>query len=300
MRNKMRFAVALLVIGLAAVCASAQAPTLRIQTDDPNLPSDLYYGNVKVKPLRLRPGTNTPITIDDADFFVQQHYIDFLNRMPDPGGFAAWLGVLNNCSGDTTQCDRIHVSGNFFQSPEFQGRGYFTYRFYPVSFPGVSGSDPSGFGRKPTFTEFLPDLRSISGFLTDAQLEAAKVAFANSFVAKPAFVARYGSLNNTQYVDTLLSTAGVTVSASARQGWIDGLTNSSLTRAQVLRQIAESTEVYNKYYNAAFVIMQYFGYLRRDPDAAYLVWIDVLNANPSDFRNMINGFMNSNEYRQRF
>ena len=66
MTNKIRFAAALLVVGLAAVCASAQAPTLRIQTDDPNLPSDLYYGNVKVKPLRLRPGTNQPVTIDDA------------------------------------------------------------------------------------------------------------------------------------------------------------------------------------------------------------------------------------------
>ena len=68
----------------------------------------------------------------------------------------------------------------------------------------------------------------------------------------------------------------------------------------MLRQVAESTEVYNKYYNPAFVIMQYFGYLRRDPDGAYFVWIDVLNANPADSRHMIDGFMNSTEYRGRF
>src|SRR5260370_30342804 len=300
MTNKLRLTMALLVIGLAAVCAMAQAPTLRIQTDDPNLPSDLFYGNVKVKPLRLRPGTNQPITIDDSDFFVQQHYIDFLNRMPDPGGFAAWLNVLGTCSGDTTQCDRIHVSGNFFQSPEFQGRGYFVYRFYPVSFANVQGSDPSGYGHKPDFTQFMRDLRSISGFLTDPQLEAAKVAFINSFMARPAFVARFGSLNNTQYVDTLLNTANAGISASTRQLLIDGLNNSTLTRAQVLRQVAESTEVYNRDYNPAFVIMQYFGYLRRDPDGAYFVWIDVLNANPADSRHMIDGFMNSTEYRGRF
>ena len=87
MTNKIRFAAALLVIGLAAICASAQAPTLRIQTDDPNLPSDLYYGNIKVKPLRLRPGTNQPVTIDDNDFMVQQQYIDFLSqfRLPFTG-----------------------------------------------------------------------------------------------------------------------------------------------------------------------------------------------------------------------
>ena len=302
MTNKIRFAAALLVIALAAVCASAQVPTLRIQTDDPNLPSDLYYGNVKVKPLRLRPGTNQPVTIDDADFFVQQNYIDFLGRMPDPPGFQGWLGTLNNCSGDTTQCDRIHVSGSFFQSDEFAQRGYFVYRFYPVSFPGQSGLDPNGFGHKPDFTQFMPDLRSVSGFLNANQLEAAKVALVNSFVARPAFVARYNFPNtptgNQQYVDLLLNTAGV--SLSSRQAMIDGLNNSTLTRAQVLRQIAESSEVYSKYYNEAFVVMQYFGYLRRDPDASYFDWLTVINANPADSRHMIDGFMNSTEYRGRF
>ena len=63
-------------------------------------------------------------------------------------------------------CDRIHVSSSFFRSPEFQGRGYFVYRFYPVAF-----------GRKPDYDEFTPDLAKVSGFLTDAELEAAKLAF---------------------------------------------------------------------------------------------------------------------------
>jgi hypothetical protein len=298
MTNKIRFAVALLVVGLAAVCASAQAPTLRIQTDDPNLPSDLYYGNVKVKPLRLRPGTNTPITIDDNDFMVQQQYIDFLNRMPDSFGFPIWLSTLANCPPGDITCDRVHVSESFVRSPEFQQRGYFTFRFYPVSFPGQPGSDPAGFGHKPSFAEFVPDLRSISGFLDANQLEAAKVAFVNGFMARPAFVARYNSLNNTQFVDTLLTTAGVT--SSNRQSWIDGLTNSTLTRAVVLRQIAESPEVYNKYYNESVVVMQYFGYLRRDPDSLYLTWLAVIDANPADSRGMVSGFFNSTEYRQRF
>jgi len=298
MTYKMRFAAALLVVGLAAICASAQAPTLRIQTDDPNLPSDLYYGNVKVKPLRLRPGTNQPITIDDNDFMVQQQYIDFLNRMPDPPGFNSWVSGLNSCPVGDITCDRIHVSEQFVRSPEFQQRGYFTFRFYPVSFPGTSGIDPAGFGRKPAFAEFLPDLRSVSGFLDANQLEAAKVAFVNGFMARPAFVARYNSLDNTQYVDTLLNTAGV--SLSQRQSLIDGLNTSTLTRAVVLRQIAESTEVYNRYYNESVVVMQYFGYLRRDPDILYLNWLAVIDANPADSRGMVNGFFNSTEYRQRF
>ncbi|HEX8920908.1 MAG TPA: hypothetical protein VF766_05495, partial [Pyrinomonadaceae bacterium] len=75
----MKLIVTIFVVILAAVGVFGQsAPTLRIETSDPNLPSDLYYGNIKVKPLRLRPGTNKVITIDDSDFFIQQHYIDFL------------------------------------------------------------------------------------------------------------------------------------------------------------------------------------------------------------------------------
>ena len=282
----MKLVVTLLLISLAASSAMAQAPTLRIVAEDPNLPAELYYGNTKVKPLRLRPGTNTQITIDDADFFVFQHYVDFLNRMPEPGGYAGWQAVLNGCVPVTASCDRIHVSGAFFQSPEFQERGYFAYRQYSVAF-----------GRKPDFTEFMPDLRRVTGFLDATQLEAAKVAMINDFMARPAFVTRYNGLNNTAYVDLLLSTAGVT--SPARDFWIAALTNGTRTRAQVFREILESSEVYQKYYNQSFVVMQYFGYLRRDPDALYVNWIQVLDQN-GDPRHMINGFMNSVEYRNRF
>jgi hypothetical protein len=138
----------------------------------------------------------------------------------------------------------------------------------------------------------------VSGFLSDAELEAAKVAFINEFMSRPAFVTKYNGLNDTQYVDTLLSTAQIT--SPNRDFWIAALGNGTRTRATVLRDISESLEVYNKYFNQAFVVMQYFGYLRRDPDSLYVNWIAVLDANPSDFRNMVNGFMNSPEYRFRF
>src|SRR5919199_3824554 len=90
----------LALFAAAAFAQSQPAPTLRVVTEDPTLPSDLFYGNVKVKPVRLRPGTNTRITIDDSDFFVQQQYIDFLSRFPDQQGFNDWLATLNSCSGD--------------------------------------------------------------------------------------------------------------------------------------------------------------------------------------------------------
>ena len=116
-------------------------------------------------------------------------------------------------------------------------------------------------------------------------------------MSRPAFFATYNGLSNTQYVDTLLATAGVT--SPHRDFWIAALGNGTRTRATVLRDIAESLEVYNKYFNQAFVVMQYFGYLRRDPDGSYLDWIQVLDST-GDSRGMINGFMNSLEYRFRF
>ncbi len=222
---------------------------------------------------------------DDVEDFVSQHYDDFLNRDPDPPGLNAWVNVINSCNGDTSQCDRVHVSEGFFKSPEFQQRGYFVYRFYSV-----------GLGRKPDYAEFVSDLANVSGFLTSDQLEAAKLAFANDFTARSTIVTKYASLNNQNYVDGLLATAGVTL--STRQSMIDGLNSNTLTRAQVLRQVAESDAVYQKYYNQAFVVMEYFGYLRRDPDVLYLDWIKALDRG-DDSRAMVGGFVNSLEYRQR-
>jgi Domain of unknown function (DUF4214) len=241
--------------------------------------------------LAWRYGTHAPPPppsnpMDETAFFVRQQYLDFLNREPDPGGYAAWQQVINNCPQRDTTCDRIHVSSAFFRSAEFQGRGYFVYRFYPVSF-----------GRKPDHKEFTSDMAKVSGFLSDAELESAKVAFITEFMSRPAFVTKFNGLTDTQYVDTLLATAGLT--SPNRDFWIAALGNGTLTRATVLRDISESTDVYLKYYNQAWVVMQYFGYLRRDPDAFYQDWIEVLNSS-GDFRGVVSGFMNSLEYRARF
>jgi hypothetical protein len=244
---------------------------------------------------------NGPNPIDQTDFLVRQLYIDFLGREPDPAGFAGWTSTINNCAQGDTSCDRIHVSQLFYQSDEFQARGYYVFKFYPVSFPGIAGVDPPGAGHKPDFAQFAPDVATVSGFLTDTQLDAAKDQFAVDFVARPEFVALYDSLNPTEYVDKLLATAGVsaTFPAPTRQSLIDGLTNATLTRAQVLRQIVESPAVSAKYFNEGYVVMEYFGYLRRDPDAFYLDWLNVINQT-NDPRGMVTGFVTSIEYRQRF
>jgi hypothetical protein len=145
----------------------------------------------------------------------------------------------------------------------------------------------------------MPDLAKVSGFLSTEQLEANKIAFVNELMARNEFKNKYDSVTDpSAYVDALVNTAGVTL--SGKEAMIEDLARGRKTRAQVLRGIAESGEVYQEFYTEAFVVMQYFGYLRRDPDILYLDWIETMKRSGGDYRVMINGFLNSQEYRQRF
>jgi hypothetical protein len=88
-----------------------------------------------------------------------------------------------------------------------------------------------------------------------------------------------------------------------RNQLVAGLNGSTLTRAQVLRMVAESEELNIREFNGAFVTMEYFGYLRRDPDTAgFNFWLNKLNAFNGNFQNaeMVKAFISSSEYRQRF
>jgi len=304
-----KIAVAFFLLTLLTVAVSAQStPTLRIVTDDPTLPSDLFYGNIKVKPLRLRPGTNVRITIDDSDFFVQQHYIDFLSRFPEQQGFQAWMNVLSTCNNDSTclygpSGKRILVSQSFFGSPEFNLKGGYVFRFYKESF-----------ARTPTYAEMIADMRSVTG-QTSNEVYAKKAAFTNAFVQRPEFTSAYGAMSNADYVAALMGHYSLSQINTPDPAQPDGtnkvtltiadltsqLNANTLTRAQVLRAIADSDQVTSAEFNSSFVYMQYVGYLRREPEpAGYNAWLSYLNSHPGDFNTMVWGFVDSQEYRNRF
>ena len=241
--------------------------------------------------------------VNVSNFFVRQQYLDFLGREPDAAGFQAWVGILQGCAyqgfpgpgktGPDPTCDRVTVSGAFFGSPEFQQKGYFVYRFYKATLPELF----TGGGRQPTYEEFLTDLNSISG-RTAAEVNARKDAFADLWLERPDVRALYEGLSDADYVDRLLLTAGLTL--PTRNQLVADLAAHRLTRAQVLRTIVEDPGLFNREFNAAFVLMQYFGYLQRDPDAGgYQAWLSYLNTT-GDFRTMINGFVYSLEYQSRF
>ncbi|MDX6269948.1 MAG: hypothetical protein QOD28_1171 [Acidobacteriota bacterium] len=240
--------------------------------------------------LALDPYTNFVESnpLENNGFFVRQQYLDFLFREPEPDGFNAWLSVLNRCdAAPSPDCDRITVSRSFFESAEFRIKGFFIYRFYAVAF-----------GRLPKYAEIIPDLQFVTGQTAD-ELIAKRDAYTNAFAQRPAFRSLYDQFSNADYVDALLRTARVSI--SNRDQLVNNLNSGAQTRAQVLRAIVESPAVESKEFNPAYVAMQYFGYLKRDPEAdGFNAWLNYLNANPGDFRTMVNGFLNSKEYRSRF
>ncbi len=291
----LKLGAAVLTIALFAMSGLAQsAPTLRIVADDPNLPADLYYGNIKVKPLRLRPGTNQVITIDDSDFFVSQHYVDFLNRFPDQGGMDYWIAQLGGCGSDPNCMlgRRVGVSAAYFTSTEFQQSGSYIYGFYKASL-----------GRLPQFAEFMPDRRQVVG---GANLDAAKATFASNWVGRAEFLQKYPrTMTAAQFVDALLATVKATDGVdltSQRSTLISQYDGTDSGRASIVRAAVQNTSFVQVEYNAAFVLMQYFGYLRRDPDAGgYQFWLGVMNGlDASAFKGMTCAFITSQEYQLRF
>ncbi len=153
--------------------------------------------------------------IDDAQFFVRAHYLDFLNREPDSAGLAFWTGQITSCGVDP-QCvavKRIMVSAAFFLSIEFQQSGMAAYLTHRAAY----GNTTSGSPGPVLYGNFMRDLQAIDrGVIVgqpgaDAQLEANKQAFYNDFVTRPEFVTKYpATLTNEQYVDNLLATAELT------------------------------------------------------------------------------------------
>jgi uncharacterized repeat protein (TIGR01451 family) len=369
------------------------------------------------------PGAANPI--DATDFFIYQHYVDFLNRYPDPGGFAFWTNTITSCGADAacTEVKRINASAAFFLSIEFNETGFLSYLTNRVAFANMTSPNAPV---PLTYNQFMNDAQALQKNYVfgapgaDAQLEANKQAYFNEFVTRPAFVAKYGALSNLAYIDTLLATGNVnsttgelylakltgaqvvpatnstatglvilrrsidglsanvslsltglsssesaahvhgpagpagtapaiatlpngqtvgsqiplTVAQSGDLGngqlyvdvhtanfpngeiraqlpqtrfvrdvLVDALDNGWITRAQALRLIAESQFLKQREFNRAFVLMEYFGYLRRDPDASgYNFWLTKLDNFNGDFvkAEMVKAFLTSSEYRNRF
>ncbi len=240
----------------------------------------------------------TPNALDSALFFVWQHYDDFLNREPDDPGLAYWTDQITSCGNDPAciHSRRIGVSGAFFVELEFQKTGYVVYRMYRGAYGTVAGAPTRA---KVSFAQFSSDRPLID----INQLAQTTATYANTFVARPEFKAEYpDNLSADVFVNKLYDTAGLSGFASERQAAIAGLTGGTKTRAQVLLDLIEIQQFKDREYNPAFVLMQYFGYLRRDADqGGYDFWLDVVSGRElNNYRGMICAFITSTEYQKRF
>ena len=109
-----------------------------------------------------------------------------------------------------------------------------------------------------------------------------------------------GALFAIGYVNPPMPPSSFAAAPYQSLGMLSAGTHTLKLKVDSANQIVESNEVAIKYFNQAFVVTEYFGYLRRDPDALFLTWLAFLDANPGSSRTMVSGFMNSQEYRQRF
>jgi hypothetical protein len=253
--------------------------------------------------------------IDNAEFFVRQHYHDFFNREPDAPGLAFWTNQLTECA--TPAClevRRINVSAAFFLSPEFQETGFFVLRARNVAF-GRRSDDPA---TRVRYRDFIREARQVgegvvsgeAGF--EQKLAQNKQAYAEQVVTEAAYVQRFPTtLSASEYVNALFTAAGVTSPTSAEVN--DALNaygaGGTTGRAAAFIKVVDANSVRQREFGPAFVLMEYFGYMRRNPtdapdnsDAGYQFWLAKLNQFGGNYINaeMVKAFITSGEYRGHF
>jgi hypothetical protein len=256
--------------------------------------------------------------LDATEYFVRQQYLDFLGREPDEAGLTFWVHNIESCGADSycLSAKRDDTSAAFFLSIEFQQTGYLVYRMYQSAFGSIPGTPVP-----LRLAEFRPDTQSlgkgviVNGTGWQAKLEANKQAFALEFVGRARFTSAYPiTLTPANFVDELFVHARVTPADIDRMAAINEFggavdTANAAARSRALRRVAENTTLAQQESNRAFVLMQYFGYLGRDPNTApdtdfsgYNFWLNKLDNFNGNFRQaeMVRAFLVAGEYRGRF
>jgi len=275
--------------------------------------------------------------MEEADLFVRQAYFDFLSRSPDAGGLAFWTGKITVCQSDV-QClrdARIDVSNQFYAEQEFQQTGAVVYRLYRASYgnnqpfpnPNPDPLYPNVEKTMPAYPVFVADRARLTG---SSNLAQSQLDLATAFVQRPEFLIKYPATQNTAalFVDAVLATIQSDIGVNLNSERNNLITNyTSGGRALVMFHLANDywnkcagtapclpagfgTAVDNRplidaEYNRAFVLTEYWGYLRRNPDlAGFTFWLGRVNSAPlrdlSQQRRMVCVFATSAEFQNRF
>jgi hypothetical protein len=262
--------------------------------------------------------------IDDSRAFVSHHYHDFLYRQSDQAGEDFWTQQIESCGADAScrQRKRVDVSAAFFLSIEFQETGYLVIRAHKAAFGNIRSN--------PRYEIFLRDQRQVGAGVIVGQpgfeqlLAANKQKYLEAFVSRAEFITQFPQGQPaSSYVDALFANVGATPAQDERDAAISAYgAGDTAGRAAAFESVIQSGSLVNRLYNDAFVLMQYYGYLRRNPDDApdhnfsgYEFWLTKLNQFTlpgEDARDesvalarvrraeMVRAFIESDEYRQRF
>lgn len=261
--------------------------------------------------------------LDQDQFFVKQHYLDFLNREPDQSGLEFWVNNIATCGADETcrHVKRIDTSAAYFLSIEFQETGYLAERLYKVAYGDAIGTSSLGGPHNLAvpiirFDEFLSDVQVLGRDVVVGRtgwqtvLENNKQAFVNQFAARERFLTAFPmSLTPSQFVDRLNQNSDGALSQTERDQLVNDLVNGARTRAEITRIVAEDSDLVKADLNPAFVLMEYFGYLRRNPNdgqdtdyTGYDFWLSKLDQFKGNYvaAEMVKAFLDSAEYQARF
>ena len=232
----------------------------------------------------VSPAFSNPI--DYSPLFVRMQYLDLLRREPTAANINQWSAVIEAC-GASASCrntKRSFVSSQFLLGSEFAGSVGLIFRMHRVAF-----------GKDPLYGEVM--------FFANLQRALGVTTMGNWFATSPKFVAMFGALSNTAYVNLLATNSGFAFSTAKKNAWIAGLNGATLTRADVVRLMASDTEFAAVVRNRGIVLSGYWVYLRRDPDlSSFNLRLSHLNAAGGDpiASGLIGGFLTGAEYRQRF
>ncbi|MFH0729804.1 MAG: DUF4214 domain-containing protein [Pseudomonadota bacterium] len=215
--------------------------------------------------------------IDSNQGFVEQQYRDFLARQGDAAGISYWVKQM-----DTGAITRAEVVKNFYDSSEFQGgiaplaRLYFAY-----------------FNR-------IPDYPGLQYWINTYTTGTAFGVISNSFSSSEEFIGTYGSLTDDQFVILVYhNVLGRSPDAAGKDYWLSQLSDG-MTRGDMMIGFSESDEYKSISYNKVQVVMIYCSMLRRAPDRSGFDYWVTASASGSCVLDLIYGFLNSDEYVNRF
>ena len=279
------------------VQAAANTPfgdyTIRLQSNS----GEIAYvpGAITIDPAA---GALLPSPVDDARFFINQHYSDISGREADQATVEKLLSQFALCGNkaDCVRTKRVDFSAGLFLENDLPATGVFLHGLYTA-----------GLGRRPKFAEFESDRAALAA--QNGDVERSRMTFLLNFVQRPEFKRRHAAtMKASEFVDSVLQSLAQTASVDLleeRAALIAVVDESAAGRAAVLAKVIGQPAVIDANYNQSLILFHYFAYLRRDPDeGGYATWLNFIKNRPlrdaDTARSVTCGFVNSSEYQNRF